>query len=652
MPRLKLRRYQERCLEAFDSWFNAKNKSNSFEDKLGTVILPTGTGKSITAVSCVEQQIINHKMLKVLWVAHREELISQAAKEFRLNIPDANIQIEMAENKATSDADIIVGSVQTLQHERPDMQGFKPDLIVIDEYHHYHEKNIQYHGLVEKYPDAKVLGLTATPFRFVGGDLPVGTKLIEMDIGTAIAHGYLVMPKPEVLKSKVSIAKVKSRAGDFATGELSEAVNTTERNWLITKRLMSVVQDEKRQGILFGVDVAHSQAMAKMLREAGVRVAEVYADTDKDERRIIMEQIRNREIDVLCNCLVATEGFDIPHLDFVCIARPTKSLGLYIQMLGRGLRLCEGKNDCLVIDVFDMAKVTQGIASYKKVAQSGDIDGSRRRIQAILKEELPDKLDNFPVVMKLNSTETWQIDNATWFAPSWMLDTNQWVVTWSKRSERKKSTGHHWEKMKYIPKKTVIQKNPMPVRHPKYGEGTAKDINYGTDEHYIVVDLGVQGVKNLSMSTLETKVEKFDTVNLDKPVKRAFYIVTNDSRSYCRVIAMVKEGERFAIETDIKGDETTVNEVLRSFANNDDMTPIVKKDAVWRKRIASDKQKSLIKNMITWGKIGGNVDIDTLSGGDASNLMDQVDWKPTINKLFGAKTRNELVGYMRDFDDV
>src|SRR5690606_10932604 len=103
------------------------------------------------------------------------------------------------------------------------------------------------------------------------------------------------------------------------------------------------------------------------------------------------------------------------HINLICVARPTKSLGLYCQAIGRGLRIDDGKNDCLIIDVFDKIKATQGVASYKKVASSGDIDGSRRRAEAIMKEPLAQKLENFPVVMKLGKGETWQIDNSTWF---------------------------------------------------------------------------------------------------------------------------------------------------------------------------------------------------------------------------------------------
>jgi hypothetical protein len=108
----------------------------------------------------------------------------------------------------------------------------------------------------------------------------------------------------------------------------------------------------------------------------------------------------------------------------------------------------------------------------------------------------------------------------------------------------------------------------------------------------------------------------------------------------------------FDVQTDIKGDQTTVDEVIRSFANEDDILQIVKKTAQWKSRPASVKQKGLIKSMVTWGKLDSDLDVDSLTGGDASALMDQVDWKPIINNLLGAKKREDLIGYMKEFDDV
>src|SRR5690606_18469111 len=147
--------------------YESNTNNSNINSKLGTIILAMGLGKTFTAVACVKTQYSKKNKIKVLWAAHREELIDQAYNEFVENI-DANIQIEMSSRSANPDADIVIGSVQTLVRSRKNMAEFKPDLIVIDEFHHYHEENIQYHGLLNKYPKAKILGLTATPYRFAG----------------------------------------------------------------------------------------------------------------------------------------------------------------------------------------------------------------------------------------------------------------------------------------------------------------------------------------------------------------------------------------------------------------------------------------------------------------------------------------------------
>lgn len=664
MSEKKLRKYQERALEAFNKWYSETSSkvqmddalgdaSFSIEDRLATIILAMGLGKTFSTVACVKSQYSKGNKIKVLWAAHREELIKQAYDEFKENINDIDIQIEMADKCADSSADIVVGSVQTLARSRQNMNEFEPDLIVIDEFHHYHEKNTQYNGLLQKYPKAKILGLTATPYRFIGGDLPLGKVLINVDIGLGIQHGYLVTPKPEVLRTQTSLAKVKSRAGDFALDQLAKTVDNKDRNWQICKRLIQAVQDEGRKGIVYAASVQHAKNLSEILRKAGLRIAEIYGETPKEERRELMKKIHAQEIDLVVNNLVLTEGTNIPHINMICMARPTKSLGLFCQAIGRGLRLHPGKEDCLIIDVFDKVKATQGVATYRKVAAVGDIDGSRRRTDAIMKEPIAEKLSNFPVVTRLGKGEKWQLDNHTWFSSAFVLDTNQWVSTWSKRTERVQIPGYSWEPIKYTPKKTFIQNKPMEVKHPDYGEGIAHDITYGNESHYLSVDFGQEaGTKNIPMKELMAKYEKFEHKKLDNPIKRALYIITNDSKTYCRVISLLKTGKEFEVQSDIKGDKTTVDEVLRSFASEDNMTNIVKGTAQWKKKPASAKQKQLIKNFITWGKLDNDIDFDTLTGGDASAIMDQIDWKPIINSLFGARSKESLIGYMSDLDDV
>lgn len=641
----ELRGYQKIAVNEFTNWFP------NTEERLATIILPTGTGKTFTAISCINNYMNIAGPIKVLWVAHREELIDQAFKEFCSLIPGKDIQVEMASNRADNYADIVVASVQTAARARKNMDEFEPSLIVIDEYHHYHEKNTQYHGLLERFPDAKVLGLTATPYRFVGGDLPTGRKLIEMNIGVAIKLGYLSEPVAEVLRSKSSLMNVKSQMGDFKVSQLSEAVNNEERNSLIVDRVSSVVKDDGRQGILFAVDVEHSKSLAELFRKKypEIRIGEVYGETPKQERKDLMERVRAGEVDVLCNNLVCTEGFDVPHMSFACIARPTKSLGLYYQMMGRALRLSKGKENALIIDVFDKVKVTQGIASYSKAASAGGIYSDIDRVQKIIEEPIPKTLTNFPVVLKIKSNEHWTIDDEMWLAPAWLLDDgHQWVITWGKSSVREEvPNDFSWSEMKFLPKKTDIEKGVF-VKHNEFGEGVVADATYAKEGYHLIGVKFGDKVERVRISDVRVKTKKYEFKKLDEPVKRAVYIVGNYDCSVFRVISLIKDNSApstFNVLSDIKCDKNTADEMIRVFASEDDMLNIVRKDAPWRARGASDKQKSMIKNYILWRKLDSDIDIDSLTGGDASSLMDQVTWKPIINSLFGGSSYDKLIGY-------
>ncbi len=635
------RRYQQKTVEEFSKWVNSSSQ-------LATIILPMGTGKTYTASQC----IASSPALKTLWVAHREELIEQANQTLSSVVKwTNNIQKEMGDFRATPDADIVVGSVQTMHRDRKNIKEFVPDLIVIDEYHHYDLKNKQYHGLLEKFPKAKVLGLTATPYRFTGGDLPLGKKLVEMNIGTAIEKGYLVSITPEALRSKTSLAGVSTRAGDFAIDQLSKAVNTEDRNKLICDRVISAVKHEHRQGFVFGVDVAHAKAMAEILRKE-IRVAEVYGETDKDERRDLMKRVHYGDVDVIVNNLCMTEGTDIPRFSFACISRPTKSLGLYYQMAGRPLRLFEGKKDALIIDVFDMVKTTQSRITYSDMAKTGDIDGSRRRSEAIMKEPIAEKLTNFPVVPKLKGEDRWTVDNTTWYSPAWAIDENQWVITWSKTQDVKKTDDFEFVPFKSPPSKASLQSKPVQVFHHDYGEGIAHDLVYATMNNLLVVDFGQEVTRNIPQNQLMKREPKYIKVNLPYPIRRVFYIISNDEKSKCRFISLLQNGKQFDVINDMKCDVETANEMVKSMAEADEISQIVRANAKWRERPASDKQKDVVATMMKSGKLNADIDMATLTGGDASTVMDQVKWKNVISNLFGADTKSKLIGYLKDIDDV
>lgn len=634
----QLRRYQERGKDAFLQWVQSN-------ERLASVILPTGTGKTFLAASCIKE--FNGK---VLWAAHREELINQAKKELSDIIPNANIEIEMAEQKASNKADIIVGSVQTLYRHRKNIHGFNPDLVVIDEWHHYDENNKTYNGLMERYTDAKFLGLTATPYRASGNILPLGHKLIEMDIGVAVAHNYLVPPKPEILKSNVSLANVRTRAGDFALDDLSVAVNVTDRNSLIAKRIIELVKDEKRQGILFGVDVAHSKAMADMLRKE-VRVAEIYGETDKEDRRELMNRIYSGEIDVVCNNLVLTEGTDIPHINFICVARPTKSKGCAIQMIGRGLRLYEGKKDCVIVDVFDKVKTTQKRITFSDIAAATDIDGMQRRMSAIITEPLPDKLRNFPIFL-IDSMGHWTVDNESWVIPSWILAPNHWVITWTKRENREETGEYEYTQFQYTPSKYSLEKNPIQVGHSTLGDGLMISISDDVIFPKAIVIFNDKK-EEVPFCELTKKTKAFERKKLDKPIKRAFYICLDSDNNKGRLISLTQENDdSFKVVGDFVGDKTTLNEMVKVAAEQDEMLALLRSTAKWRSKEISLKQKELIKKYMSWGKIADDLDLDTMTGGDASAILDQINWGDIIVKLFGTDDRKKLKGYFNMLDDV
>ncbi len=357
------RKYQEKALANFLEWLPSP-------EPLATITLMVGTGKTATASLCVSK--INHK---VLWVAHREELVDQAYQALSYFSPHKKITIEMAAYKADSESDIVVGTVQTISRGRKHF-NFNPELIIIDEYHHYSENNVQYDSLLKKWPQAKVLGLSATPWRSNGEELPLGKVLMTMDIGTAVHKGYLVPPIPETIFTSTSLANVGTRMGDFATKELVQVINTDSRNKLIVSKTLDLIHNHKRQGMIFAADINHAKTLFSLLKDH-CRAAEIYGETDKNVRKDIIQKLRQQEIDVLINLSVLLEGFDAPHLSFVVMARPTRLLSLYIQAIGRGLRTSPNKSDCIIVDICDKIKVKQTRVTFQDMAQHGDLYGER-----------------------------------------------------------------------------------------------------------------------------------------------------------------------------------------------------------------------------------------------------------------------------------
>jgi len=666
MIQFEKRRYQERIVENFEKWINT-------DGKLATIILPCGTGKTKSASLCIDKI----SGLKILWVAHREELIDQANDCLSETVSwTQKLSKEMAEFKADNNSDIIVGSVQTLAGRRSHLKGFKPDLIIIDEYHHFSEKNKTYQNLKDWFPRTKILGLTATPWRFSGDELPLGEVLLEMDIGTAISHGYLIAAVPEILKSNVSLANVKTQMGDFATKELSQTVNTEERNKLIAKRIIELVKDQKRQGILFGVDVAHSHDMYELLKN-DIRAAEVYGDTPKEQRRYFMEKVRGGEIDCFVNNLVCTEGWNVPHLSFATIARPTRSLGLYLQMAGRPLRKYPGKTDAIIVDVYDKLKVKQSRITFEDMAQHGDMYGEKKRANNILTANLPtwkelqgsgtgknptndhiaEKLINFPVFMIHQDQDRWTTDDDFMQITSWVVANDQRLITWTEEQLLDKIIDKStWKPLTIKPTISAVKQYPINVMHDTFGEGKIVDIGLGLE---VKVEFNSDGWMSgrkefVSISDLKVKHE-FQEISEQKDKKkvdRIFYLCFPTTTDKGRIVEMTKVKNDLVVLKDDRLTKQDAKSYIVESARKAGVLPLVRGDAKWKKTLASDSQKKFIENLMFAGKIKFDLDITNITKGEASAIIEQTKWQKIIVDKFGAKSKDKLLGYDESVEDV
>lgn len=654
------RPYQIKANKNFCEWYPT-------EERFSSIIIPTGTGKTKIMADTISLLPSN---TKALFAAHTEELIDQSFDTIKEANPNKNISIEMAERKGDPKSDIVVASVQTLSRNRNHFKDFIPDIIYIDEAHRFSEYNKQYKGLVDKHPNAKVVLATATPWRASGEELPLGTKLIEMDIGTAVSRNYIVPPKPRIINTNISLASIKTLAGDFNIDQLSKAVNVESRNALIAKNVLQLVQEENRQGILFGVDIEHSKAMAKLLSPY-VRVAEVYGETPKEERREIIRKIHAGEIDVICNNLCLLAGFDAAHLSFCVVARPTKSLGVFIQMIGRSLRKFANKTDSIILDIWDKVKASQSRITFFDMASASDLYGDNKRAQEILDAELntvdlkdgdkiAKKLVHFPVFIKpTDKKDRWTVDSESWFAASWLIADNQWMITWSKdvTLPRQAVETEVFENMFGPPHYSDLINDDFIVNHEQFGKGIAKDIKKDNNIHLLKIYFDkIEESKWMPLDSVK-KREIIQTLDETIPaevirISRLFYICLPPESNVGRMIHFIKKGTTLIVKHDIKDSKHNIDDFIRGQAQVDDATPLIRSDAAWKKQPASPKQKELIKNYIKWNKVGEDLDIDSISKGDAGSIIDMVMWQDIVIKYFSTNKRENLIGHNFKMDDV
>ena len=312
------------------------------------VVAPTASGKTVIAAAIIKQAISAYN--RILFIAHRDELLTQARDKLaRFGIAPGIIKAGR-DKDARPQAMVQVAGIQTL-HARAvrakSMELPPADIVFVDEAHHIRART--YQTIVEQYPDAIILGLTATPCRGDGRGLGnVFEAMVECpQIGQLIELGFLVKPKIYAPPSP-NLRGVAVTAGDFVIHQLSDRMNTDALVGDIVEHWLKHAQ--RRRTVIFAVDVAHSVHITDEFIKAGVKAEHIDGNTPALDRQAILGRLASGETEIVCNCMILTEGFDLPDIGCIVLARPTKSLGLFRQMIGRGLRPAPDKTDVIILD--------------------------------------------------------------------------------------------------------------------------------------------------------------------------------------------------------------------------------------------------------------------------------------------------------------
>lgn len=345
---VKLRDYQLEAIDAVhDAWARGA--------KAPLLVMGTGAGKTIVAAE-VMARVYKGSGGKSLFLAHREELLTQTVEKVRLVSPDT--RVGMVQAKANDlGREITVASIQTVGHKsgtrlKALLERGPYAVVICDEAHHAPSATWTrvLQALRESNPDLLVMGITATPGRADGVALDRVFDVVayEKNLFDLIRDGWLVPPHGFRVDIDIDLDKIATDDGDYVVTQLSKLMNTPHVNRAVVDAWRAYGHD--RKCLVFACDVAHAHALAQKFNDAGHAAAAIAGTTKKKDRHETLARFREGSLRLLVSCEVLTEGFDDPSAEGLVFARPTQSQGLFAQMLGRGLRLYPGKTECIVID--------------------------------------------------------------------------------------------------------------------------------------------------------------------------------------------------------------------------------------------------------------------------------------------------------------
>ena len=390
---LELKKHQ---LEALKSLQAMRDNSET----IALLYHATGTGKTVTAVmdakSCGG---------RVLFLAHTQELVNQAAETFRNLWPSVTVG-RYIEGMKQPNAHVVCGSVQSVALHLEQFRDDAFDYLIVDEAHHASADT--YQKVLSYFKPSFTLGLTATPERTDDNKVILDifkNTTHKLDIQTAVEIGELVPVRCIRIHTNIDLTKVRFNSVQYNIRDLESKIYVPERNRLIVDTWLQYVRDKRT--VVFCASVKHAEQIAALFAEAGIRAAAVSGGMKQSERREFQDKFVSREIQVLCACDLLNEGWDCPEIEVLFMARPTMSKVLYTQQLGRGMRLYEGKESLMVFDFVDNASqynMPQSLHRLFKLKeyQPGQLavaPGAKKAAEAALyaKGEKPEALIDWPV---------------------------------------------------------------------------------------------------------------------------------------------------------------------------------------------------------------------------------------------------------------
>ena len=322
--------------------------------------LPTGGGKTIIASQLLASWLQNGR--KAVWLTHRKELADQTCKMLTAAyVPAMNnaglLRWNPGRAAPAMSSGVVILMAQTVSRRTASMNVWnkygKDDLLVIDEAHHAAARG--WERAMQQWP-GRIIGMTATPWRLskkegfdhLFNELVCGPQTSDLQSADWLCKARVLIPPPE---QRILGGEVDRISGEYTEYGIESA--NRERRDVMTAQALQFWQQHarQRQTIIYAVSVDHAKNLAAVFRDAGIPAAVMLGDTPPPERARLIDEFKNETLRVLVNVAVATEGFDLPDASCVVLARPTESLALYLQMLGRGLRPKDSGGDCVLLDL-------------------------------------------------------------------------------------------------------------------------------------------------------------------------------------------------------------------------------------------------------------------------------------------------------------